>query len=466
MMKEERRYTDARDWAIACHLGRPSARPEAWDIQKRDISRDAVYNSYPAFPVNLTAQVSPEVQRDADRLFDTFAAALAGRKIREKRVYWHRLFHTALRAAQANGCIRVSRNLSTEKRIHVQVVDAAVGAGLFLEHRSPPGSPKMSRLLSLAPIEKHVKLDPWRFDRTAEKQFVFLRERETGNDFQVDWSLPIAAETQSRLELINEVNSRWRIIYEPFDQWQDEHSGFRQLRPVHYAVFTERWNWHGRLYTGKYGQQQLRKIERETIQFDGESSVELDYSGMHPRLLYHLAEMQFDGDPYALWGKRTTGPMRLMAKQIINAAINAESRDAAISASNREMRTTADNGERKIGKALEVARLLKRAADETGLKFADIYDLAAQRHPEIAKFFGSDFGMVLMRIDSSIALDILYHFAKRGCPCLSVHDSFIVPVSHAQELKRVMHEFYQLRTGFLPIVKPDPLSLPFSDFQG
>ena len=58
-----------------------------------------------------------------------------------------------------------------------------------------------------------------------------------------------------------------------------------------------------------------------------------------------------------------------------------------------------------------------------------------------------------MRMDSSIAIDILYHFAKRGCPCLSVHDSFIVPTSEEQELKRVMHRFYYARTGFLPVVK-------------
>lgn len=142
-----------------------------------------------------------------------------------------------------------------------------------------------------------------------------------------------------------------------------------------------------------------------------------------------------------------------MAKQLINTAINARSKKAAISACNQAMNPFTADGERKTGKEAMDAFRLREAAKQSGLKFADVHDDAIERHRPIAPFFGKDEGMRLMRMDSSIAIDILYHFAKRGVPCLSVHDSFIVPANSEAELRRVMIEFYQQKTGFPPVVK-------------
>lgn len=232
----------------------------------------------------------------------------------------------------------------------------------------------------------------------------------------------------------------------------------RQLRPVHFALFTDDFDHHGRLYTGKYGHQSLRKRERETIRFGREASVEVDYRGMHCRMLYHLEGIDYRPDPYALWGKATTGPQRLMAKTLINAAINAASKVKAISACNFKMscytEKKAEEGRmiRKGGAELVDALTLQKAADETGLKFSQIYTLARQRHLRIERYFASDMGITLMRHDSAIALDILHHFALRCIPCLAVHDSFIVPQRYEADLRRTMMRCYRRRLGFLPVL--------------
>lgn len=57
-----------------------------------------------------------------------------------------------------------------------------------------------------------------------------------------------------------------------------------------------------------------------------------------------------------------------------------------------------------------------------------------------------------MRIDSAIVADVLYHFAKLCIPCLSCHDSFIVPKHHEQELRQVMHRWRHFRFNYFPIV--------------
>src|SRR5262249_50602394 len=156
----------------------------------------------------------------------------------------------------------------------------------------------------------------------------------------------------------------------------------------------------------------------------------------------HLEGLRFDDDPYALWGRRTTEPQRVMAKLLVKAMINAASPAAAISACNLATsiftRERDEEGRpvRKRGKELEDARRLLRARDETKLSFKRMYLLVLERHERISRHFGRDMGMTLMRHDSAIALDVLHHFASKCVPCLGVHDSFIVPEGFEEELVR------------------------------
>lgn len=324
----------------------------------------------------------------------------------------------------------------------------------------------MSRLLPMPILNEYTNVDPWQFDPNTQRQLVFLVKRDDKTDLlsyeelMALRPLHIARETQQRLEVINEVNALYEITYLKWDEYENDLTSRRQIRPVHFAKFTERWDWHGRLYTGKYGHQSLRKIERRSIEFNGCPSAELDYSGMHPRLLYHLKRIDFRGDPYAFWGEETTKPQRLLAKTVINAALNARSRSAAIAACNFATSTWTQerdaNGkpvQMKQGDTLRQARQLLKARKESALTFAQIYDLAMERHPQIAQHFGTDMGIRLMRIDSAIAIDIMYEFAKQAIPCLCCHDSFIVPEHHGEQLRDYMNRFYYLRLRNLPVIK-------------
>src|SRR5262249_1638443 len=156
---------------------------------------------------------------------------------------------------------------------------------------------------------------------------------------------------------------------------------------------------HGRLYTGKFGHQSLSKIERKTICIDGGPTVELDYGGLHPRLLYHLGGIDYQDDPYALWGEQTTKPMRTLTKTLINALINAPTPQEAIAACNYRTclytSERAPNGRRilKQGKRLKQAKALADALRTTNLRFRDIEPVARQYHQRIAHQFGCDMGI-------------------------------------------------------------------------
>jgi hypothetical protein len=187
--------------------------------------------------------------------------------------------------------------------------------------------------------------------------------------------------------------------------------------------------------------------------------VELDYGGMHARILYHIHSIDFQDDPYALWGKKTTPALRLLAKTCINISLNSKTRENAISQCNLEMSTwTKDKDNerkpiRKQGKALEDALRLYTASKKSGVTFGQIYDLALKHHKPIAKYFGSDAGIWLMRVDSAIAIDVMYEFAKQAIPCLCCHDSFIIPEHHEQELRELMNKWYSLRFRYFPVIK-------------
>ena len=325
----------------------------------------------------------------------------------------------------------------------------------------------MSRLTPMEAIKEVGIIDPYAFDLRRQQVFVNLRERHTGKDIPFDINSKIPSRIQEYLSLVNSVNSQFQITYQKYNTEHNEWgSEWKQLRPIHFASFTDNWDKHGRIYTGKDGHQALSKVERSKIHFGlssqrdiGDESVEMDYSGLHTRLIYHSVGIDYRDDPYALWGEGATDSLRLLAKYFVNALINAESTDAAIQACNRKMsRYTGKKdaaGERifKDGKTADDARKLRRAYLKSKITFKDILPIALKYHAPIWEHFGQDLGITLMRTDSKIALRVLYHFAKQSVPCLGCHDSFIVPRSYSRELFSIMDTSYLKVVGFHPIIK-------------
>ena len=54
----------------------------------------------------------------------------------------------------------------------------------------------------------------------------------------------------------------------------------------------------GRFYGGWW--QTIPREWRRCITIDGEFTCEIDFRGMHPRMIYHLHRLQFEGDPYEI----------------------------------------------------------------------------------------------------------------------------------------------------------------------
>ena len=196
-----------------------------------------------------------------------------------------------------------------------------------------------------------------------------------------------------------------------------------------YRVFNNgHWNQGGRFYGG--GWQQLSGANRRRLLINGEPVVELDYKALHPTMLYHMAGVDPEGDVYGFEG--LVG-LRPLGKIILLVALNAANRRKAIGAVRDKVREDPE---------------LAQSVQETGRSITELYDLFLARHEPIAHQFGSGIGIKLQYLDSVIMDRLIAHFADMDVPCLSVHDSAIVPVHYEEELRERMLAEYERVFGF------------------
>jgi hypothetical protein len=234
----------------------------------------------------------------------------------------------------------------------------------------------------------------------------------------------------------------------PFDDFVH----YQRLYPSYYRVFS-RGNidfcFGGRFYCQEV--QSLSKESRKSIRINEEDTVELDYSGHHIRLLYHLNNLDFNSDPYLLDGinEDTAKQLREHVKLMLLIMINCNSKEAAIFTFDHKINNKYwDKG--KELKYLQMKEVMKKAK----ISAKKLHTLIQRKHNEIKIHFNNDEGVRLQNIDSKITEEVLKHFTDKGIVCLGIHDSYIVPKQYKEELTKVMIDSYRkYANGFYPIVK-------------
>lgn len=225
------------------------------------------------------------------------------------------------------------------------------------------------------------------------------------------------------LELANKVNGSAEITYLN-----------TRLHTNLIAIFKNKLTLYGRLHTSGFRHVQgLSGDERAEILINGNPVVELDYSALHPNLLYATEGIQYNGDPYTVIDKRSK--VRPFLKIILLCMINSKDEKTAVKASDNWLY------ENKMQ-----SRILKRLAITKSKPFIEAFKTA---HAPIEKYFckGKITGMKIMNKDSKIALEVVNHFVKKNIPILPIHDSFIVERQYKNELLDVMNSAYAKQTG-------------------
>jgi hypothetical protein len=181
----------------------------------------------------------------------------------------------------------------------------------------------------------------------------------------------------------------------------------------------------GRFYGGWW--QTINAARRSLILINGEPTVELDFVGLHPRMMYHLEGIALvePFDPYAIPGFATE-ELRPLVKLAFNQLVNI-------------------SGRKRPRAPKETKTVLGKRS------YRSLLDAIERHHAPVGRWFRSGRGLELQRLDSDVAEQVMLELQSQGICCLPIHDSFIVPASSESALRAAMIDAYQshlrIRTG-------------------
>ena len=199
-------------------------------------------------------------------------------------------------------------------------------------------------------------------------------------------------------------------------------------------VFNVDWFHGGRFYNAPHIT--LPSACRRSLIINGESTVELDYSGLHIRMLYNHLGIDYRDECYVyLKSDKENWEDRERIKLASLIVINSDDRDKAIKATHDRCR--------KKG--------IHYPKGQFG-RYGALVDLFKDYHAPIKQFLLSGKGLELQYQDSTIMASILDRMTRKGIPALPVHDSVICPARHKDFLRQIMVEEYEKVMGFKPVL--------------
>jgi len=201
-----------------------------------------------------------------------------------------------------------------------------------------------------------------------------------------------------------------------------------------------RWDQGGRFYGGWWqriiNKEEIGEDYRKSITINDQPIYEADWKGLHINMLYAKKNLPMPkGDVYYLDGYSNNYKFRKFVKRMLLVMVNADSPEKVRKALHAEV-----VWEKKLNLPEEIGG--------TGQK--DIYPVIEafeRKHTDISEYFCSGAGIDLQFEESQMAEQIMLHFAKRGIPCLPIHDSFIVEYKYRNELVDMMQKAFRDKYG-------------------
>lgn len=332
-----------------------------------------------------------------------------------------------------------SRDRNRANRLYLNFIDWLASANLITNHVQPKqaGGKRLRSWMCATPaLAALFNLpEPWGLTLSSEFKPVVYRVRG-GGDKWVD-----AAPPEKFRRAIAEAGKFVRRYNEAIERVAVSYAGRYPIACFIHRVMNGAMDQGGRLYGGQH--ETMPKECRKHIQIDGEPTVELDYSALHPNLLLWLTESPECADPYSRIAEEA-GLSREVVKALMLRLINANTE-----ADFCRTVTRSGNPEEKAKVARDSAKAFEGFIEgvpdgHTGGQFIEAVTRA---FPTFSGVIGSGIGLTLQHHDSEIMADILTRCLDAGFIGLPVHDSVIVPASRQDEARRFMADAYAERTG-------------------
>ena len=201
---------------------------------------------------------------------------------------------------------------------------------------------------------------------------------------------------------------------EPFREEEDRPRYVDLTRNRLYRVFNNgRFEEGGRFYGGWW--QRVPGEHRKFITINWLPTKELDYSNLHPAMLYALEGIQLEDYAYALPG--IDAAYKKLIKATFFKLMNAQ-----------------------VGQRIKPPR---RGSLPPGWTWRQLQEAIKDKHHRIAHHFNSGIGLELQKTDSDIAEQVMFRMSLQRQLVLPIHDSFITYRGAYGALKQEMIDTYQ-----------------------
>ena len=187
----------------------------------------------------------------------------------------------------------------------------------------------------------------------------------------------------------------------------------------------------GRFYGGWW--QGIPSGLRKHIIINGHPVVEIDFSGMHIHILYHMKGLKLRDlglIPYIYTKHDDPSNVRPYIKRIMLTAINCDKPKKCLRAVRRDIKLNPENYPEQP-ESKKLGKLLRKLRDQV-IKY----------HSHISEYLNSGIGLKAQFIDSEIANEVISNLTKDNIPVLCVHDSFICMNIHKDRLLDEMKSAY------------------------
>ena len=261
--------------------------------------------------------------------------------------------------------------------------------------------------------------DPKHIRRNPMSAYVDLRHKVDGKSKSFNISSEIYAYNQELIENTTTLLSQYDELMQTVKikaPWGDVYSARTSMT----RIFNDcSFELGGRFYCPI---QSLKKEARRSLTLNGDPVVEIDYSSIHPNLLYQQNCYQFispsESDDHYQYRTKDESK-RDLVKKVFNLLLN---------------RT--GNKESEISSIMYHCKITQEKA-------VDLRNWVYELHEPIAHLFGKGQGIRLQRTDSDIAFKVIEWFVKNKRPIIMIHDSALVSIRDTESLKLLMYESYQ-----------------------
>jgi hypothetical protein len=200
----------------------------------------------------------------------------------------------------------------------------------------------------------------------------------------------------------------------------------------------------GRYYGGWW--QDIPREYRKFIQIQGKPTIELDYSTLHPTILYLKEGLKPPKDSYDLegWDKEHRSIYKKAFNQLLNSSHSTRKKTQWFKLAPDLLEQPLPSGWNNLNVSQKGKLNRQEFTRLTGRNFEELIETILEKHQPIQHYFFTQAWSWLQRLDSDIAEGVMLKMLdEEDIPVLPLHDSFIVRAIFKDNLSKVMEETFR-----------------------